>query len=1668
VEWSCEERNLTNDLELDWERLWFPGHEHPPLVQGYLPEKSTAFDLDPSEKGLPLTQLQESPCLILLGIPGMGKTTEMQRAATAARDRGDSVTFISMGRLSSVAELSVNLTKSDAAIPGRLVYIFLDGLDEVVVKRADLEAAIPLFLRTLLQSIPLQTLRVRISCRTAEWSSSLESDLRAIWNQEDVRVYELSQLRRSDVSAAARELVGSDSSAHFLSEIDKHNAAAFASRPVTLRLLLNIYRDKAGLPTEQVQLYRDGMLASIEEANSHRRQLRQTWWLDTSSKLIVAARIAVASIFSDSMEIWAGNDPNAPITRHLSILSIAGGHEPSLGSLFPVGTPELREVLLSPLFTPITANLFAWSHRTFPEYLAAYYLSEHALTAEQALTFFRGSTESANIPPQLHEVAAWLASMHPDFFRALLTSEPDILLRSDVASAAPNDRASLVRELLIQYDNGMLHDFNWDSRSRYSHLNHPDLAEQLAPYVSSKEKGVVVRRVAIDIAEANSVSSLAVLLADIALDQSDNHHIRAQAAAALSHLQEPEQSVRLLPLIKTDQTDDDDDLRGYALRALWPHYISLIQLLEALTEPKQSNYFGAYSFFISELQFDSINRDDFIPLLDWLTKISSDEDRSERFEKLIPRILSRAWEHIDDEHIRTRLAQFFIDTFNDFRNLNLIRGLDEFLSSAADSDTLRRRFITTLLSLAHAAGVRDLHWLSSNQSVGIVRDIDLKWLSNELAAGKSGLPSELTIDFLVASSFGKELDEIAYLWTAADSLPALHNALETAYSVALASTASAWQRDAFRRKNDAAAKDANAPKLDLQKKLRDDLDGLEHGSSARWWELNLVFFCDEKGNIDHHKEIKGNLARTSLWSELPTDLRERVIRTGTRYLHENEISSDAWLGKNVFHRPAVAGYRALRLLYSEDEKTFLELDESTWRKWTPTIWSTSFDDDQQEADARREIVRRSYYVSPAQVRLTIGFLLAHDNSQFMARTITNSIENSFDSDLGDLLYSILQERSNDEKDEQLTRFLIRKNYSPVTSATRESLTRGGGTSYSFLTPEAQFVSAAAALLEYDTVQSWPAFETLTKTDEEVARKVIRKAANSWSLSDRPIGATLSEDEAANLFIWLHRAFPRLPDDSSTEARYYSDVDHIQHLKDAVLRNLVTRGTTASVTAVTRIAATLPEVEWLKFQIVDARSAASARLWKRREPADIISVLSLFQPYNLLRSTKATIASATAAYQTANSEVSEQETIDHPLQAETIPIPSSALAPSAITQRRILAVATEWRSGHGGISTLNRDLCAALAAIGHTVTCLVVNASQVEIDAASALKVRLVAAPSDPILPDEYRLLLFNREMLDGFEPELVIGHDHKTGSAARHIARHIYKVPYLHFVHTLPEDAEQYKTRKSSTILTGSKKAEAQLELCRLADLIVAVGPRIHRVVQTSLGFDVSVPIAEFRPGLDRHLMSNTVDLTKPRMPYCLFLGRLEDGELKGARLACKMIRVLNSDWSWPAPDRPRLVMRGFDPDCLDRDVEAIGGIDEAKPYLLARAYTEDASVIANEICSSSVVIMPSKREAFGLVALEGIAAGVPILVTSESGIGDLLLQLKSDIGQSIVDACVADVDGDPDVITRDWASKIQRVMANPSLAFRQAASLRSVLGPLLSWDNTAKKLSDDFERILR
>ena len=81
------------------------------------------------------------------------------------------------------------------------------------------------------------------------------------------------------------------------------------------------------------------------------------------------------------------------------------------------------------------------------------------------------------------------------------------------------------------------------------------------------------------------------------------------------------------------------------------------------------------------------------------------------------------------------------------------------------------------------------------------------------------------------------------------------------------------------------------------------------------------------------------------------------------------------------------------------------------------------------------------------------------------------------------------------------------------------------------------------------------------------------------------------------------------------------------------------------------------------------------------------------------------------------------------------------------------------------------------------------------------------------------------------------------------------------------------------------------------------------------------------------------------------------------------------------------------------QDEVAKSGID--KDQLTVRKLVRSKERLKELFCEVDLYIMPSRTEGFGLTALEALSAGLPILVSGNSGFGEALCTLPS--GKSFV-----------------------------------------------------------------
>jgi glycosyltransferase involved in cell wall biosynthesis len=376
--------------------------------------------------------------------------------------------------------------------------------------------------------------------------------------------------------------------------------------------------------------------------------------------------------------------------------------------------------------------------------------------------------------------------------------------------------------------------------------------------------------------------------------------------------------------------------------------------------------------------------------------------------------------------------------------------------------------------------------------------------------------------------------------------------------------------------------------------------------------------------------------------------------------------------------------------------------------------------------------------------------------------------------------------------------------------------------------------------------------------------------------------------------------------------------------------------------------------------------------------------------------------------------------------------------------RLLVVATEWRSRHGGLSTFNRELCAALAQAGQQVVCLVPDADLEETADATARGVALLGAVDE--LGADGLVRLRRRPALNGVDPDVVVGHGRITGPAARSLQMDFFPdARRVHLVHTFPAHIEWFKDAgPSQTRMTKAADREAhERDIAREADLVAAVGPLLTREASAMLGRNV----VELMPGVGP-------PLTRERLPAtvrCLLSGRAEDVQLKGLDIAARAFRHFEAGMG---PDRRLLVIQGAQIEDGDELAELLAELAGGRPKVHVAPYTADPNALAHELERASLIIMPSRQEGFGLVGLEAIAAGVPVLVSANSGLGELLAALGGPAA-----GCVVPVEDVADRDARRWADAIERVFADRRAAFVAADEVRAQVAERCAWSACAASL---------
>ena len=381
--------------------------------------------------------------------------------------------------------------------------------------------------------------------------------------------------------------------------------------------------------------------------------------------------------------------------------------------------------------------------------------------------------------------------------------------------------------------------------------------------------------------------------------------------------------------------------------------------------------------------------------------------------------------------------------------------------------------------------------------------------------------------------------------------------------------------------------------------------------------------------------------------------------------------------------------------------------------------------------------------------------------------------------------------------------------------------------------------------------------------------------------------------------------------------------------------------------------------------------------------------------------------------------------------------------------RVTLLGDEWSSSAGGLSTINRELAIHLSNHSAVKVSLLVpeGACNIEeIREADGYGITIVEA-KERVAYD--RLDWLSNPPQDHFM-DIVVGHGVKLGRQVQFI-RDSARFPnckWVQVVHTAPEDLSRYKCY-TDPISKGETKHESEVELCKLADLVVPVGPRLKEVYSSCLQrCKTDQDVLSITPGLFERefldLVSKQDHKEDSEFKVLLFgRGDDEDFELKGYNIAAKAFtdqRLQNKSYHLVFVGAPK----GKQEEVRKKLLQ--GGIAEAQ--LTVRKFIQSRDKLKDLLCEADLTIMPSKSEGFGLVALEALSAGLPILVGSRSGFAKALENVPN--GYS----CIVNSD-DP----AKWAEAIEAVRTRHRMRLEEIKALRASYETMYSWQKQCEAL---------
>lgn len=391
------------------------------------------------------------------------------------------------------------------------------------------------------------------------------------------------------------------------------------------------------------------------------------------------------------------------------------------------------------------------------------------------------------------------------------------------------------------------------------------------------------------------------------------------------------------------------------------------------------------------------------------------------------------------------------------------------------------------------------------------------------------------------------------------------------------------------------------PPFDLSAQIRSLLDRCESGEVSAWWRLNVVLSAQSDGRLDGG-ELEPDLTLLPAWETCDSDIQRRLVRAARRYVMEQDPVAEGWLvptklrfwmGQRIgIHRPAFAGYRALMLLQRHDPEALSNLSEQVWRRWAPILVTFPSVPNEEVQETHDALMRSAYYYATDEI---IASFVAQCRLQNRERGELHGLDRvtaCWDERFSDaVLVAISRVRFRDSALQSLLTALV-DHASPTVRAAADRMIRNRGRGKN---SHSQAIIAAGVLLTRADDAGWPIVWPTLRRDGTFAREVFL-SLQRFPTRGMSIGARLSDEQVADLFIYVATLFPFSEDPSELNGFVTAD-QYLAQWRNSLVSQLPQRRTPGAVEALRRVAEAFPDYFWLRLQLQEAEDLHRYNSWR---------------------------------------------------------------------------------------------------------------------------------------------------------------------------------------------------------------------------------------------------------------------------------------------------------------------------------------------------------------------------------------------------------------------------------------------------------------------------------------